>query len=58
MLVDDVRAGVEPVGHEPHRDEDGLVAEPAGIEYGADLAHHILLLHPCDAGDHLVAADI
>ena len=43
MLVDYQSSLCELVRFEGHGDEAGLVAQPPGVKYGADLAHYVLM---------------
>ena len=57
MLVDLLRRLVKLAGVEGHGYQRRLIAQPAGVEDGADLAQHVLPLQFGQAGQHLIFID-
>ena len=57
MPADHGRGLVDPVGVDLGRDQRGAVAERPGVEDGRELAQDTQLLHPGEAGHHVVLGD-
>ena len=57
MTVDFHGGAVQFLGLEGHRNQGGLVAQPPGVEDGADLAENILALELGEPGQNVVLGD-